>query len=200
MKKFLLALLAAVTFSMAQSQSFTHDGFFLNLAFGIGGQSFEDKGTDGDFSIDAGGGSSELDFKIGGRVVENMMLHATFLGVRTAGLDVTYRGETRTYKNSVEQMNLYGMGVTYYMPMNFFVSGSLGIVIFALDKANEGKVDATSDKGFGFQIAAGKEWWVSDNWGLGVKAALTYGSADDQNDAGEMSGMGINVMFSATFN
>ena len=200
MKKFLLTLLVAVAFSMAESQPFTHDGFFLNMAFGVGGQSFDYKETDGDFSIEAGGGSSELNFKIGGRVAENLMLHATFLGVRVAGLDVTYRGVNVFYKNSVEQMNLYGIGVTYYMPMNIFVSSSLGAVAFVVDKANEGKVDASSDKGFGFQFSVGKEWWVSDNWGIGVEAALTYGSANDQNDAGEMSGMGINVMFSATFN
>ena len=157
MKKFLLTLLVAVAFSMAESQPFTHDGFFLNMAFGVGGQSFDYKGTDGDFSIEAGGGSSELNFKIGGRVAENLMLHATFLGVRVAGLDVTYRGVNVFYKNSVEQMNLYGIGVTYYMPMNIFVSSSLGAVAFVVDKANEGKVDASSDKGFGFQFSVGKE-------------------------------------------
>lgn len=201
MKRIMLALFVAATMSMAESMPHTHDGFFLNLALGFGGQGFDYKAKGGNGTLDADGSSMELDWKIGGRVSENLILHATICGVRgLTGVEATYNGKTRTYDESSEQMNLYAIGTTYYLSSNIFLSGSIGIAGFVVDAESDGDVDGASKAGFGFQVAVGKEWWISDNWGIGIEAALVYGSADDKNDAGEMSGLALNVMFSATFN
>ena len=97
---------------------------------------------------------------------------------------------------------MLGIGVTYYLPENIFFSGSIGMAAFNLqdntDEDNE--IEGQTDRGIGVQVAVGKEWWVSDNWGLGVSAAFTYGAAEDKHDLGDASAYGINIMFSATFN
>ena len=98
-------------------------------------------------------------------------------------------------------MSFLGIGLTYYLPINVFLSGSIGLASFNLqDNGDDGNIEGSTEEGLGFQVAVGKEWWVSDNWGLGVSAAFTYGSAEDKHDAGDASAYGINVMFSATFN
>jgi hypothetical protein len=49
-------------------------------------------------------------------------------------------------------------------------------------------------------LLAGKEWWISENWGIGIAVAMSYGSADDKDDTGEMSAFGINFFITATYN
>jgi hypothetical protein len=46
----------------------------------------------------------------------------------------------------------------------------------------------------------GKEWWVSDDWGLGVAAQLLLGSAKDPYSDAHWTSRGVAVMFSSTYN
>ena len=208
MKKVVLILLAAVAMAMAESLPYTHDGFFLNISLGFGGQAMDMMGNvwqDGyKMSIegDGGGGAGELDFKIGGRIMPFTILHATLLQIH-GGLDVhaEYRGKEKNLEYS-ESMYLYGIGVTRYIyPYNFYFSGSLGSVKFGIgDNDSDGEISGATEFGFGFQFAFGKEWWVSENWGLGATIAINYGSVDEDEVDGEWSAFAITLMFSATFN
>ena len=209
MKKFFLVLFAVVTMATAESYPYTHDGFFMNIALGLGGQGFDLKGSGMvkgykmNVKGDADGGSFEIDWKFGGRILPFTILHATFLEVGGLGdlrLKAEYRGQSATIKNG-EVMCLYGVGATYYIyPYNFFVSGSLGSVKFGFSDEDDGVVKSASEFGFGFQLAAGKEWWISENWGLGASVAITYGSVDEDDEDLEMSALAISFMISATFN
>ena len=153
-------------------------------------------------NLEAKGVASEFDIKLGGRIAPNTLLHATLAGVSNGeDLEVSStRGSYSTSEKS-ESMSFLGIGLTYYLPINVFLSGSIGLASFNLqDNGDDGNIEGSTEEGLGFQVAVGKEWWVSDNWGLGVSAAFTYGSAEDKHDAGDASAYGINVMFSATFN
>lgn len=204
MKKLLILIATAAAFCFAESAPQTHDGFFLNLSLGFGYQSFEySASTKFAPDLEAKGGATEFDIKLGGRIAPNTLLHATITGVSCMNdMDIIYEDEKISTSDLSESMSLLGIGVTYYLPANFFVTASVGTAQFTNsdNTDNDNKVDGASETGFGFQVGAGKEWWVSENWGLGVSAAFTYGSADDKHDAGDMSAYGINVMFSATFN
>ena len=202
MKKILTILLAAAAMAMAESH--THDGFFLNLALGFGYQGFTYDANKALYDMEANGMSSEFDLKLGGRIAPNTLLHATILGVANSSeiegkKDGKKIGST---SDKSESMSMLGIGVTYYLPENIFFSGSIGMAAFNLqdntDEDNE--IEGQTDRGIGVQVAVGKEWWVSDNWGLGVSAAFTYGAAEDKHDLGDASAYGINIMFSATFN
>jgi len=209
MKKFILIMFAVATMAMAESYPYTHDGFFMNVAMGFGGQGFDIKGSGMykgykmNVKGDADGGSVEIDWKLGGRILPFTILHATFLEISGLGdlrIKANYREKNATLKNS-EVMCLYGVGATYYIyPYNFFVSGSLGPVKFGLSDDDDSVIKAASEFGFGFQLAAGKEWWISENWGLGASVAVTYGSVDEDDEDMEMSAMAINFMITATFN
>jgi hypothetical protein len=66
--------------------------------------------------------------------------------------------------------------------------------------------NSSSQSGFTFQFKVGKEWWVSDNWGLGIAAGLGYLSADDQTEpsypdySGKLETTKFFVVFNTTFN
>lgn len=203
MKKLLVLISMVATLGFAESAPHTHDGFFLNLALGFGYQSFEYSGNTAYIpDLEAKGVASEFDIKLGGRIAPNTLLHATLAGVSNGeDLEVSStRGSYSTSEKS-ESMSFLGIGLTYYLPINVFLSGSIGLASFNLqDNGDDGNIEGSTEEGLGFQVAVGKEWWVSDNWGLGVSAAFTYGSAEDKHDAGDASAYGINVMFSATFN
>ena len=53
--------------------------------------------------------------------------------------------------------------------------------------------------GLAFQIGAGKEWWVSENWGIGVSMALLYGFDFGEYDYRDAS-TSVAIRFSATWN
>ena len=55
--------------------------------------------------------------------------------------------------------------------------------------------------GFGLRAALGKEWWVSDHWGLGIAGhvSLTV-NQDSGTNPPTWTGLGATVAFSATYN
>ncbi|MCF0223186.1 MAG: outer membrane beta-barrel protein [Fibrobacter sp.] len=199
MNKLFVALAGAASISFAASAPHTHDGFFLNLGLGLGYGAFDYDYNYYDATLSSSGLSSELDVKLGGTIMTNTVLHLTLAGVTAQDeLELEENDGDKVKTNSKSNITLLGVGVTYYLPQNFFFGASLGLSQFNVDSDDDGDADGSSDKGFGFQLIAGKEWWVSDEWALGLSASLIYGSAED-SDVGEISGIGFNVMFSATF-
>jgi hypothetical protein len=204
MKKLFMLTALAASFSFATSEPHVHDGFFLNFAMGMGYQSMDyttynyDEDTYGHSGL-----ATDIDVKLGCSVTDMVAVHITLTG----DTPTESVGEGRDDNEVKANLSLLGIGTTLYFPGNYLASASLGIGQFRVyDDIStfHARVVTNPDKysrsGFAFQIAAGKEWWISDNWGLGFSAAFTYGSAEDKDDAGDASAYGINVMFSATFN
>ena len=208
MKKIILALLA--TAAMAMAESHTHDGFFLNLALGFGYGNFEDNYTsvyNGKNRLESSGTSTEFDFKIGGSVVHNVALHFSALGVGFFNdIDMYKEGQfNKSVSPESFNLSLVGGGVTAYIPAvdGLFVSASIGATQYSRSLSNGlFTYEAASVAGFGFAIQAGKEWWVSDNWGLGLSVSYIHGNSEDSNNLQkeDMHSNSFNVMFSATFN
>ena len=93
----------------------------------------------------------------------------------------------------------FGLGGTYYfMPVNVYLSGAIGIA-----KVGFSGPDADSDgTDFGLALDAmvGKEWWVAPDWGLGLAGQLIFISAEDESIYGSMTGLAINALLTATYN
>ena len=91
-----------------------------------------------------------------------------------------------------------GLGITYYiMPVNIYVGGTVGIgqVVFEDERGHrEG-----TDMGFVGNAIVGKEWWVGEDWGIGLAAQFLGVVADDEI-LGDVGGTAINLLFSATYN
>jgi hypothetical protein len=82
------------------------------------------------------------------------------------------------------------------MPSNFYFSVTPAIGVVSL---NEGGTTYDTKNGFAIRLAVGKEWWVSDNWGLGLN--LQYAHASNESKTGvKMSTNWAGLAFSATYN
>jgi hypothetical protein len=206
MKKILLFLFA-VSSAFAASQSRTHDGFFLNLNLGMGFQNIGFVVDDNQpVTTDKSGAATDIDIKIGGRIMENLLLHATLAGTTLTETFKGYDSDSYKIKEIKANMSLFGIGATYYFVDNFMATVSLGISQFHANEdvatfhavlKNNGSQDENA--GFGFQIGGGKEWWVSDEWGIGASISVLYGFASNLADTRESS-FAISLRLSATYN
>jgi hypothetical protein len=185
-----------------------HDGFFLSLNGGVAFGPIVLDATGTNFKkLEFSGPGGIGDFKIGGTIAKTVSLSFDVISRAITGPDIEVDG---TKVDSEEEVNasdvLMGLGVTYYfMPINILVSGTIGSSAFTLqDKGNN--VKASSERGVGYQLKVGKEWWVGGNWGLGVSGGISGSAADDKKDSanpaysGKMSTGKIFVMFNTTYN
>lgn len=202
MKKLLFlsfVLLSTLSIS-AQNGSHEHDGFYLSLAGGASSGSITDKVSSAEMKFDGTGGA--FDFKIGGTISKNLILHATLSSLAITGPKITIGGNSASASNDVSVgQAMLGAGLTYYTPSNFFFSGSIGSGNFTVVDSQNNKNEST-DHGFAFQLKLGKEWWVSKNWGLGVSAIMQSCSVNNE-DSGvteKISGTQFGIAFNATFN
>lgn len=182
----------------ASAEEHKHDGFFLRLAPGIGvAVTSENIGNN---KLQMSGSSGIFNIAIGGAVAENVILHLDLSGVTVTDPKVKFNGQTQTTATSEAATSLTGVGLTYYFPSNMYLTGAVGMAK-STNKAF-GK-EYSTDRGYGVNLMLGKEWWVSDNWGLGVAGQFLYAVCPDKPVAGvtpDVKTTAFGVLFSATYN
>jgi hypothetical protein len=192
----LAVCIAAAIPAAAAAQGHDHeDGFFLRLSGGFGSAwtGVSAGGTDASYSGPAG----DANFAIGGIVSPNLALHGTLFGWAISRPTIEV-GSLSGEADGDLTLGAFGAGVTYYfMPVNIYLSGSLGAG--KLDYS-EDNVSARSAYGFVGDFTVGKEWWVGESWGLGVALGLTVHSIPDEDTEDNWSGGSVAVRFSATMN
>ncbi len=193
MKKILFAVFALRVFALAEPR--VHDGFYMNFKAGLGVMDLESDGGAGS-RVDLSSAVSEnLTFKIGGAITPSIVLAGVMsLSVATGQVETVYGnsyGSFYTSKTDAVLVNLLlGPGIVLYPVRsgameNFFIGATagLGICGIALDDPylswDDDASDGNTAAGFGFQFELGKEWWVGDNWSLGVDFAYTYVFGED---------------------
>lgn len=176
----------------------THDGFFLRLSAGVGGANTENEFLDSD--VEFSGGSGDGNIAIGAIVAPNLAIHGTLFGWTIGDPEVDVEGLGSGEVDGDLSMSAFGGGLTYYfMPVNLYLSGSLGAATLSIDGDDDFEGD--SDTGIVGEITLGKEWWVGGSWGLGVAGAFGFHSipGDDGFDD-DWSGNHWAIRFSATLN
>ena len=177
-----------------------HDGFYLRLTTGFGGTAaIED--YEGD-EITISGASSNTTIEIGYALRENFIVNLDMFGGVMVDPELGINGEVIGETDAEVTISNLGLGLTYYiMPSNFYLSGSFGLSIAQIE------TDYTTfetDLGYGLNIMVGKEWWVSDNWGIGIATHLFYSRVPDKDDLIEeelyLNTASIGILFSATYN
>lgn len=194
---------ALVTISLGAASAHaapeTHDGFYFKLNFGSGSTVIE---TVEEPSSSIEGASGAFGLSLGYMVVQDLGLYVLLSGNSILG--PTFRdadGSTSTADDKVE-VGVGGLGigaVYYFMPVNMYVAGSLisDSMTFRVDGENYD----TETTGLGMELVVGKEWWVSDEWGLGIAASLRASALESSSElATEWSAASFNVLLSATYN
>lgn len=157
MKKAVLLIFFVSMISMGNAQTIDktkepgyhkHKGFFLSMSVGPNFGSITDEVV-GDYSLKFNGTGAQFDFKIGGAIKENLILHATLISNTMSGPDITSGGSSQATSNNLSLgETMFGAGITYYyMPINIFLSGSLGIGTFSLSDYDT-KDSFSTDGGF----------------------------------------------------
>lgn len=196
----LAVLLAAGTAQAQESRSgvHTHDGFFLQMDLGPGwlGTSAEQGGTE----LDLSGGAGQFSIGLGGALTRNFILAGQLWSVAVADPTVEVNGNEVGEADAT--LSLTGIGVQlvyYFMPLNLYLSATPSITWLSID---DGAASGDSEAGFGMKLAVGKEWWVSDNWALGLNGQFAFSSNDDSEEAGapNWDTIWVGAAFSATFN
>ncbi len=194
MKKLIVITIVAMYSFAAVAQERTHKGFYLSMAMGPAFGNIDVKTSSGDLEISGTG--IGFDIQIGGALRENLILHGT-IGLKSIYGPTINEVEIND-EYSVDEF-IMGIGVTHYLANNFFITGNIGAGDFAFSADNN---SISTDDGFSFQIKAGKEWWVSARWGLGVM--LEYGATSLTDSYGgehdKWSSNRFSIRFIATLN
>ena len=192
----------------------SHDGFYLRMQLGLGYTSMSASKNGTNASV-AGGGTS-FAIALGGAINPHVIIYGTVTNSTASKPDGKISGPSPDYNNKGRAFGLVGVGgygnagvvglgggMAYYLDSNLFFAGSLlGSRLF-IDN-DSGNTLARTAWGFTFEGLAGKEWWVSDNWGLGVSGQVLLGAMKDEGIAGEdvatWTVAAFSVLFSATYN
>lgn len=181
-----------------------HKGLYLSMSVGpLFGSVTDDLGT---YTMDMSGTGAQFDFKIGGAIKENLILHATLISNSLPGPSIKISGNSsiKASDNLTVGEAMVGGGLTYYiMPSNIFLSGTLGLGNFSIIDTNDNNNNVSTQRGFSMQLKIGKEWWISKKWGLGI--SLTYGKTNLTNkpSAGIVEKLDSNrfgILFNSTLN
>lgn len=177
----------------AEAQANTHDGFFLQMDLGFGGMA--SKQDSGSSELEASGGAGEFSIALGGAIRENLILAGQAWAVAVDEPEIEVNGRDFGTSDATLTLSGFGLNVTYYLPSNFYFSATPSLTTLTVESDGD---ESETDTGFGLRLAVGKEWWVSDNWGLGLNGQAILSSNDDEGDTWSTAWVGI--AFSATFN
>lgn len=173
----------------------THDGFFLRMGIGLGYQSASASSNGADLTI--GGAANNVTLAVGGAVVENVIVHAEIFGGTALGPTIqSGRGLAKTGDEVKMTFAGIGPGMTFYNSANAYISGTVGFGRIGLSLNGQ---DATTKLGIAFNGMLGKEWWVSQDWGLGIAGQFYYFSAKEDPNI-NWSGPGGGITLTATYN
>lgn len=156
-----------------------HDGFYLRLGLGIGGMAYDrstgddlfDRDPDSSSNLLGGGGVFEL--SIGGTPAEGLVVAGTLLSHTVADPTVKFDGGEELELSDPLVFALLGATVDWYPDAHkgFHFGGTLGLAVAALDRP-EGTADI-GGAGLGLSALAGYDWWIGDEWSLGVLGRLS---------------------------
>jgi hypothetical protein len=178
------------------------NGFFLRMV--LGGGTAKSELSEGENSLEFSGPAGVFDIAIGGTVTSNLAIHGSLFGWLISDPDVelsvgagdSLYGGTGTASGDLS-LSAFGGGVTYYfMPINLYLSGNVGVGALS----GSGEIDGETDAGLALNFMVGKEWWVSNRWGLGLAGAFGYHSFPEKDSNEDWTGTNFTLLFSATFN
>jgi hypothetical protein len=183
-----------------------HDGFFLRLTLGIGAGvvGLDAKGDSDDRAFVGGGWASSID--VGGSNGDNL---AFFVRLREASLanPGVYIDDDKIKDADASSFTqgMIGGGISYFiMPLNMYLGAAVGLALIAGRYRLPGRDELkfNGEVGFGFDGEIGKEWWVADDWGIGIAARLSIADVpggDSVPDGASFGAAFISVLFSATY-
>lgn len=172
-----------------------HDGFFFSGSAGAGARSMFVKGSE-DVSVDGTGAA--IGFRMGGAIARNLFLHATVGSSVTEDPEISIDSTTVTADGAKLSFVSVGPGLTYYfMPANVSLGGSALMMQTRLEF--DGELLSKSEWGPGLELRIGKDFWVAQDFLLGVGLSGAAAVMSDQNTTDRIVAQAFNVMLDFSY-
>jgi len=178
----------------------THDGFYLRFALGFGTLHMERKG-EGQTDFGAFQGKSEIDggvavseISVGGTPGGGFVVAGTFLSYRLPETTIKYENGVEEELGGPLNMIVLGGGVDWYPSPTggFHFGGLLGFAVAVGDAPSTSPFENIGGLGGALSISVGYDWWIGDEWSIGVLGRATgagvHGEATADTGAGEVTG------------
>jgi hypothetical protein len=176
----------------------------LTLGVGAGAVGLDAKNNSQDRTFAGGGWASSID--VGGSNGDNL---AIFVRLREATIASpgVYIDDDKIGNADASAMTqgMLGGGISYFiMPLNLYLGAAVGLAViggrYKLPGRNELKYNG--DVGIGFDGEIGKEWWIADDWGLGIAARISVADVAGGNSVPDDASFGaafVSLLLSATY-
>lgn len=177
-----------------QQNVYPHEsGFYARGHFGFGYLRDNFK-ADGDTYASIKGFAFDWQAALGGIVVPNLALHATFWGQTAPSpeIEVNNIGSVDPDDTRFSMFGIGGGATGYFGYSGLFLSGSVGAAKLRLNSSDAllGNIEDSSNWGFAFDMMSGKEWIVGPGVGLGVAIG---GGMHIIPDEGSFKNQGFNI-------
>ncbi len=157
-----------------------HNGLFIAINAGPNHVDIKNIANNGDEDDDDNNGTryyrgygKEIDLKVGTALSSKFIVHGTLIYYNMSGPDIESDDDLSVSKSASISEAMFGGGFTYYLnTSDTYISASAGVGGFNFDKEITG-YGGTTSLGSAFQLQAGKDWYLSDKYGLGF--AFSYG-------------------------
>lgn len=135
---------------------------------------------------------------IGWAVSPRLVVQVESALVGTFRVRVTQGGDTETVDEAFAVIQT-GLGVAYYvMPLNAYVSGTLGLSRLSLSAQDE--VVAETDDGPGLTLSVGKEWWLTRSLAAGGSFSVLIGREPERDESTTWTTLGLGLAVTASYN
>ena len=168
-----------------------HQGLMLRFDGGVGAVVADDDLND----VTLSGGGLLFSLDLGGAVAPDLALHGR-LSVNSMFEPTVSNGpaDLGELTDISLTFSLLGLGLTYYLPSNLYMTGVLGVSRASFKYLGD-EYDAIT--GIGFEGDLGYEWPIGGDWGLGIAGRLELETVRG-NDA-RLSVGTLGVLLSVTY-
>ncbi len=189
---------------------YTHDGFYFNIGLGFGllnASAEPSEGTLADETIDVSGAGVLTQLAFGGTVAPGLVIGGGIYGatIPTPEYSASVGGTSVDDEGEAGSMSQIGPFIAYYFSPegggHLFAAPVLSIVSGGEAKTYPDVIEENSGTGAGLVLGGGYEFWVGEQWGIGVIGRLQYASAtleDDDESETDFSGTVIGALVTAT--
>ncbi len=166
-----------------------HQGLLLRLTAGAGGVAADDSLND--VTLSGGAGSFSLD--LGGSIAPSLALHGRLALNTMFEPNVSEGGAyTGELDDTSLTFTLLGLGATYYLPSNLYVTGVVGLSRASFQFYGD-EYDALN--GIGVMGDLGYEWPIGGDWGLGLAGRIELHSVRGDGERLSTAGLGVVLSF-----
>ncbi len=176
-----------------------HEGFYLQLALGFGGMVDDFGGPFGWIDATASGGSGALQLLVGGSLGPGILLGGGVVVEQVVEPSVKVEGVPVEDDVGVGTFVLVGPFIDWYPSADggFHVQGMAGGARLQIEDSSGERQDH-QPLGGGVSLGAGYDWWIGDEWSLGVLGRISGGTLGDEGVTHRVGA--VSVLATVTYN